>query len=67
MSTQSSNLYNTTGIQLPTDAFVVIVCTEWNAETIEKLVAGATKILTQLIVDYKIITVPGAFVIPFAV
>jgi 6,7-dimethyl-8-ribityllumazine synthase len=67
MSTQSSNLYNTIGIQLPTDAFVVIVCTEWNAETIEKLVAGATKILTQHEVEYKIITVPGAFEIPFAI
>jgi 6,7-dimethyl-8-ribityllumazine synthase len=67
MSTQSSNLYNTTGIQLPTDAFVVIVCTEWNAETIEKLVAGATKILTEHKVAYKIITVPGAFEIAFAI
>ena len=59
MSIQSSNVYNTTGIQLSTDAFVVIVCTEWNAETIEKLVAGATKILTEHKVSYKIITVPG--------
>jgi 6,7-dimethyl-8-ribityllumazine synthase len=67
MSTQSSNLYNTTGIQLPTDAFVVIMCTEWNAETIEKLVAGATKVLTKNMVAYKIITVPGAFEIPFAI
>jgi 6,7-dimethyl-8-ribityllumazine synthase len=67
MSTQSSNVYNTTGILLPTDAFVVIVCTEWNAQTIEKLVAGATKILTEHKVSYKIITVPGAFEIPFAI
>ena len=67
MSTQSSNVYNTTGIQLSTDAFVVILCTEWNAETIEKLVAGATKILTEHKVSYKIITVPGAFEIPFAI
>jgi len=67
MSIQSSNVYNTTGIQLSTDAFVVIVCTEWNAETIEKLVAGATKILTEHKVSYKMITVPGAFEIPFAI
>lgn len=67
MSIQSSNVYNTIGIKLPTDAFVVIVCTEWNAETIEKLVAGATKILTEHKVSYKIITVPGAFEIPFAI
>jgi 6,7-dimethyl-8-ribityllumazine synthase len=67
MSTQSSNLYNTTGIQLPTDAFVVIVCTEWNAQTIEKLVEGATKILNEHKVAYTILTVPGAFEIPFAI
>jgi len=42
MSIQSSNVYNTTGIQLSTDAFVVIVCTEWNAETIT--VPGAFEI-----------------------
>ncbi|MBP6432683.1 MAG: 6,7-dimethyl-8-ribityllumazine synthase [Ferruginibacter sp.] len=67
MSTQSSNLYNSTGIQLPTDAFVVIVCTEWNAETIEKLKLGATQILQDYKVAYQIITVPGAFEIPFAI
>jgi 6,7-dimethyl-8-ribityllumazine synthase len=67
MSTQSSNLYNTTGIQLPTDAFVVIVCTEWNAETIEKLKLGVTQVLQDYRVAYQIITVPGAFEIPFAI
>ncbi len=67
MSVPTNNLYNTTGIQLPKDAFVVLVCTEWNAETIEKLVAGAQKIFTQHSVSYKIVTVPGAFEIPFAI
>ena len=63
----SSNLYNTTGIQLPTGACVVIVRTEWNAAIIDKLEEGSKKVLEANKVAYKIITVPGAFEIPFAV
>ena len=67
MSVNSSNLYNTSGIQLPTDACVVIVRTEWNAVSVDKLEAGAVKILQEQQVAYKTITVPGAFEIPFAI
>ena len=67
MSTDSNNLYNTTGIQLPADACVVIVRTEWNASTIDKLEAGCVQVLNELQVGYKIITVPGAFEITFAI
>ncbi len=67
MSVNSSNLYNTTGIQLPTDACVVIVRTEWNAASIDKLEAGVVKILKKHTVAYKTITVPGAFEITFAI
>jgi 6,7-dimethyl-8-ribityllumazine synthase len=67
MAKHSSNLYNTTGIQLPQDAFVVIVCTEWNEDIIAKLKLGATQVLQDYKVAYQIITVPGAFEIPFAV
>mgnify|MGYP003440371352 CR=1 FL=1 len=67
MSTDSSNLYNTTGIHLPKDACVVIVRTEWNAATIDKLEAGCVKVLTESNVHHKIISVPGAFEIPFAI
>jgi len=67
MSTNSSNLNNTTGIRLPKDACVVIVRTEWNAETIDKLEAGCLEVLQENNVHHKIITVPGAFEIPFAV
>ena len=63
----SSNLYNTTGIQLPTGACVVIVRTEWNAAIIDKLEEGCVKVLDTHNVPYKILTVPGAFEIPFAV
>jgi 6,7-dimethyl-8-ribityllumazine synthase len=66
MST-NSNLINTTGIRLPSDACVVIVQTEWNAATVEKLQTGCTKILDANGVNFKVITVPGAVEIPFAI
>ena len=40
MSTDSTNLYDTAGIQLPAGACVVIVRTEWNAASVDKLEAG---------------------------
>lgn len=67
MSANSSNLYNTTGIRLPKDACVVIVRTEWNTATIDKLEAGCIKVLTENKVHYKVIKVPGAFEIAFAI
>lgn len=67
MSTDSSNLYNTAGIHLPKDACVIIVRTEWNAATIIKLEAGCVKVLTENKVHHKVITVPGAFELSFAV
>lgn len=67
MSTDSSNLYNTAGIRLPTDACVVIVRTEWNAATVDKLQQGCLDVLNENKVHHKVITVPGAFEIPFAI
>jgi 6,7-dimethyl-8-ribityllumazine synthase len=67
MSVSSSNLLNTTGIQLPKGACVVIVRTEWNAASIDKLEAGSIKILNAHRVAHKTITVPGAFEITFAI
>lgn len=67
MSTNSSNLYHTAGIQLPKDACVVIVRTEWNADTINKLEEGCNRVLAEHQVMHKTIMVPGAFEIPFAV
>lgn len=55
------------GIPATRDAFVVIVKTEWNARIISKLEAGVRKVLKAQGVQYKTITVPGAFEIPFAV
>ena len=67
MSTSSSNLYNTSGISLPKGACVVIVRTEWNADSVDKLEAGCTKALEENGVQYKIVTVPGAFEIAFCI
>ena len=55
------------GIPVIKDAFVVIVQTEWNAHIITKLLSGVKKVLKKQKVAYKIITVPGAFEIPFVV
>jgi 6,7-dimethyl-8-ribityllumazine synthase len=55
------------GIPSLKDAFVIIVKTEWNAGIVNKLEAGAKKVLAAQGIGYKVITVPGAFEIPFAV
>ncbi|MFC4232795.1 6,7-dimethyl-8-ribityllumazine synthase [Parasediminibacterium paludis] len=55
------------GIPSTKDAFVVIVKTEWNAHIVNKLEAGAKKSLKEQAATYKVITVPGAFEIPFAI
>jgi 6,7-dimethyl-8-ribityllumazine synthase len=67
MSIHSTNLFNDTGIQVPKGACVVIVRTEWNSSIIEPLIAGCSKVLDEYAVTYKIISVPGAFEIPFGI
>jgi 6,7-dimethyl-8-ribityllumazine synthase len=63
----NSKLLDTTGI-LSKDACVVIVRTEWNAAIVDKLEEGCKRILLQQGIEkLKIITVPGAFEIPFIV
>lgn len=55
------------GIPSLKDAFVVIVKTEWNASIINKLEAGAKKVLKAQNASCTVLTVPGAFELPFAV
>jgi 6,7-dimethyl-8-ribityllumazine synthase len=55
------------GIPKLKDAFVVIVKTAWNAAIVNKLEAGAKKILQQAGVQIVTLTVPGAVEMPFAV
>lgn len=67
MAVSADNLFSTAGIQLPKDACVVIIRTEWNAPILDKLEEGCIKVFDENKVCYKVITVPGAFEIPFAV
>ena len=55
------------GIPTIKDAFVVIVKTEWNKHIVDKLEAGAIKILKHQNIAYKTLVVPGAVEIPFAI
>ncbi|MEX6687364.1 6,7-dimethyl-8-ribityllumazine synthase [Danxiaibacter flavus] len=66
MATKGNSELNK-GIPEIKDAFVVIVKTEWNAHIVNKLEAGAKRILKAQGAKVKVITVPGAVEIPFAV
>lgn len=56
-----------TGI-LPQDAFIVIICTDWNEEIVNKLLKGCESTLHKHeMTNYKVVKVPGAFEIPFAI
>lgn len=64
----NSNLLQTAaGIPNLKDACVVIVKTEWNAAIVDALEAGAMAELTKAGAACRVITVPGAFEIPFAI
>ena len=68
MAISDKNLFSLdTGI-LPKDACIVIVRTEWNANIVDKLEAGCIKILQEnAMTNFKTVTVPGAFEIPFGI
>ena len=48
-------------------ACVVIVRTEWNADIVDALASGCMAVLEKAGVSCRVITVPGAFEIPFIV
>ncbi len=68
MATVNEDLYHiNTGI-LPKDACIVIVHTEWNPAIVNKLLEGCINILDKYgMKNYKVVKVPGAFEIPFAI
>ena len=66
MATKGNKSLNK-GIPTLKDAFVVIVKTEWNASIVNKLEAGAKKILKEAGVGFRVLTVPGAVEIPFII
>ena len=63
-----SNLFQTNAGIPKQDACVVIVRTEWNASIIDELEKGSRKILEEYgISSIRVINVPGAVEIPFAI
>lgn len=66
MATPGNTLLNK-GIPTLTDAFVVIVRTEWNDAIVSRLENGCKKILKQQGIKFKALNVPGAVEIPFAI
>ena len=64
-----SNLLQTTYTGIPNlkGACVVIVRTDWNAAVVDALAAGARAALTKAGIRHWVITVPGAFEIPFGI
>jgi 6,7-dimethyl-8-ribityllumazine synthase len=67
MAVTGNELYDMTGIRLPVGACVVVVRTEWNAAVVDKLEEGCLRQLEANKVGYRVLTVPGAFEIPFVV
>jgi 6,7-dimethyl-8-ribityllumazine synthase len=65
---KSKLLETPTGILQSNDAFIVIIRTEWNAEIVDELEKGCAQTLAENnIRDIRIISVPGAFEISFAI
>ncbi len=67
MAVSSSGITNIAGIQLPKDACIIIVRTEWNSTIVDRLEEGCKEVLEENKICYKVVNVPGAFEIPFAI
>ena len=68
MAIVNENLYNINAGILPKDACIVIIRTQWNPEIVNKLLEGCVAMLNQYgMKNYRIMEVPGAFEIPFAI
>ena len=48
-------------------AAIIVVRTEWNDKIVSALEAGCREVLEKAKVPFRVITVPGAFEIPFAI
>lgn len=67
MAISSTEIFDTTGIQLKKGACVAIVRTDWNAHVVDKLESGCISVLEKQQIAYTILRVPGAFEISFAI
>ncbi len=66
MATKGNTVLNK-GIPQLTDAFVIIVKTEWNSHIVDELEAGCKKMLEENGIASETYIVPGAVEIPFAI
>lgn len=64
---ESKLLHHDTVTGIPRDACVVIVRTEWNAAIVDALEKGCCRVLENAGVACRVMTVPGAFEIPFGI
>jgi 6,7-dimethyl-8-ribityllumazine synthase len=68
MAIVNEDLYHIEAGILPKDACIVIVHTQWNPDIVDKLLEGCIRVLQQYgMNNYKVLRVPGAFEIPFAI
>jgi 6,7-dimethyl-8-ribityllumazine synthase len=68
MAVTDANLFNIDAGILQKDACIVIVRTEWNAGVVDKLEEGCLWVLKKYeLNNYVVVTVPGAFEIPFGI
>ena len=58
LSLKKSNYSNTN---------ILVVKTKWNEETIQPMIDDCSNVFNQVNVNFSIVTVPGAFEIPFIV
>src|ERR1700685_793605 len=62
-----SNLFTTTDLPDLTGVSAVIIRTEWNDAIVGVLEQGCREVLDQAGIAYRVVTVPGAFEIPFMI
>jgi 6,7-dimethyl-8-ribityllumazine synthase len=62
-----SKLMESTAAGIPRGACVVMVRTEWNAAVVDALEEGCRRIVESAGVSCRVLTVPGAFEIPFGI
>ena len=68
MAVTEDKLFDIDSGILQKDAFIIIVRTRWNSSVVDKLEAGCIKVFDHFqMKNYLVVTVPGAFEIPFAI
>jgi 6,7-dimethyl-8-ribityllumazine synthase len=64
---QSNLLKTVTDVPRLKGACIVVVRTEWNDAVVSALESGCRQTLEKAGIDYRVVSVPGAFEIPFSI